>query len=117
MAQIVTPERIEQRLLALSSLLDSAQEHLENAEKEYHQNKSLYEIGMAEARIKLGGHSPKLTVQEKEDNALVENKDRLWSLNMSEALVKGARSNIVRLRTQVDIARSIGTSVRAAMEL
>jgi hypothetical protein len=117
MAQLVTPERIEQRLLSLSSLLDSAQDHLEKVEQEYAQKKSLYEIGMAEARIKLGSSETKLRVQEIEDNALIQCKDRYWELNMSEALVKAARSDIIRLRTQVDIARSIGTSVRAAMEL
>lgn len=117
MAVILTPERIEQRLMALSSMLDTAQESLEKAEMEYAQAKSMYEISMAEARIKLGSSESKLRVQEIEDNALVQCKDRFFDLNLKDAFVKSSRANIQRLRTQVDIARSLGTSVRTAMEL
>ena len=35
----------------------------------------------------------------------------------AEAIVRAARSNASRIRTQVDIARSVGTSVRTSMEL
>jgi hypothetical protein len=38
-------------------------------------------------------------------------------LNSAEATVKAARANAQRIRTQVDIARSIGTSVRASLEM
>jgi hypothetical protein len=33
-----------------------------------------------------------------------------------EAMVKASRANAARLKTQVDIARSIGTSVRTSMD-
>jgi len=33
-------------------------------------------------------------------------------VNTAEATVKSARANATRIRTQVDIARSVGTSVR-----
>jgi hypothetical protein len=36
---------------------------------------------------------------------------------VAEAVVRAARSNASRIRTQVDIARSVGTSVRTSMEL
>jgi hypothetical protein len=36
---------------------------------------------------------------------------------MIEATVKSSRGNMARLKTQVDIARSVGSSVRASMEV
>lgn len=117
MAQILTPERVEQRLMGLSSMMDTAQESLEKCEIEYANAKSIYEIAMAESRIRLGSGESKLRVQEIEDHALVLCQEKYFDLNLKEAMVKSARSNIQRVRTQVDIARSLGTSVRSAMEL
>jgi hypothetical protein len=36
---------------------------------------------------------------------------------IAEASVKAARANATRIKTQVEIARSIGTSVRTSMDL
>jgi hypothetical protein len=35
----------------------------------------------------------------------------------SEAVVKATRANMQRIKTQIDIARSVGTSVRSSMEI
>jgi hypothetical protein len=58
----------------------------------------------------------KLTVQEKEDIATVECQSELQRLAIAEAIVRAARGNASRIKTQIDIARSIGTSVRAALD-
>jgi len=39
------------------------------------------------------------------------------NLSIAESSVKAARANANRIRTQVDIARSISVSVRASMEM
>ena len=113
---MVTPQKIEERLVALSKDVDEAQTFLESAEKEYHEAKTEYELGMAKARMALSG-AGKLRVQDVQDAALIQNAEAYIRVNNAEATVKAARGNATRIRTQVDIARSVGTSVRSSLEL
>jgi hypothetical protein len=112
---MVTPQTIEQRLLALSKEIDDAHNYLEDAERAYHKSKAAFEIAVARAR--LSHHQSKLRVQDIQDLALLETETEYHALQISEAQVKAARANATRIRTQVDIARSIGTSVRASLEM
>jgi len=112
---MVTPVAIENRLAALSKEVDEAQRFLEESEHAYHKAKSEYEIEMAHSRMKLS--TEKMRVQDIQDYALLSCQDQFRALNTAEATVKAARGNAQRIRTQVDIARSIGTSVRASIEM
>lgn len=112
---MVTPQTIEQRLVALSKEIDEAHNFLENAEINYHKSKATFEIAVAKAR--LSHHQSKLRVQDIQDLALLETETQYQALQIAEAQVKAARANATRIRTQVDIARSIGTSVRASLEM
>lgn len=112
---MVTPQVIENRLTALSKEVDEAQTFLEEAELSYHKAKSDYEIAMAGSRLSL--NNEKLRVQDVQDIALRDNAHLYRTLNTAEAMAKAARANAQRLRTQVDIARSVGTSVRASLEI
>jgi hypothetical protein len=115
---IVTPAQIEQRLVQLSKEVDAAHGELVDAESKYHTFKADYEIAVARARLKATrGQEIKLTVQEREDIATIQCEDELRALAIAEALVKAARGNSNRVRTQVDIARSVGTSVRTSMDV
>jgi plasmid maintenance system antidote protein VapI len=113
----ITPERIETRLYELSKEIDVAHEELVNAEKKYHTDKAVFEIAIARARIHIGTNNLKLRVGDVADKALLECEQQWINLQTAEALVKAARANTNRVRTQVDIARSIGTSVRASLEV
>jgi uncharacterized protein with von Willebrand factor type A (vWA) domain len=112
---VVTPQAIEKKLLLLSKEVDEAHVFLENAELSYHKSKSDYELGMAATRLSFG--KEKLRVQDVQDLALTQNAHLYRTLNTAEATVKAARANATRIRTQVDIARSVGTSVRASLEM
>lgn len=112
---MVTPAAIENKLLSLSKEVDEAHRYLDNAEMMYHNAKSEYEIAMARARLSFG--ASKMRVQDIQDRALTQCSDKYSALNTAEATVKAARANSQRIRTQVDIARSIGTSVRASLEI
>jgi len=117
---VVTPEQVETRLKDLSKLIDEAHDNLVIAELDYHKNKADYEIEMARARLDLAQKSSpsgkNYTVGEREDLALVLNNDMHRVVAGDEAVVKANRANVARLRVQVDIARSIGTSVRIGMD-
>lgn len=113
--QMITPEAIENRLAKLSKEIDEAHQFLDEAEHKYHKTKTEYEIEMAHSRMKLS--TEKMRVQDVQDCALIHCQDLYRSLNAAEATVKAARANATRIRTQVDIARSIGTSVRASLEM
>jgi hypothetical protein len=118
---IVTPAQVEQKMIHLSKEIDIAQTQLELAETNYGELKAKYELGLAKARIRMGSEkSPSgkaLTATEKDDMALVENEDAHLLLASAEAIVRASRANASRLKTQVDLARSIGSSVRASLDL
>lgn len=121
MSEIITPAQVEQRLMQLSGLLEKAQAQLNSAEEQYTTAKAEYEIALAKSRVALatevGVNNKLLTATEKEDKALIANETKHLVLASTEILVKAARANVAHLKTQVDIARSIGSSVRSSMEV
>jgi len=118
---IVTPAMVEQKLRGLSKEVDEAHKLLIEIESVYHNVKAEYEISMARARITLAMKSSptgkNYTVGEREDMALIENADLHKDLAIAQAKVLASRANTNRLKTQVEIARSVGTSVRTSMDL
>lgn len=114
---MITPQTVENRLGELSKEIDTAHEDLVKAEKYYHSSKAVFEIAIARARIKIGMSNMKLKVGDVADRALLECELEWNDIQTAEAMVKAARGNAQRVRTQVDIARSIGTSVRASMDI
>lgn len=119
--QIVTPAQIEARLKALSKEIDDVHADLVDAERDYNYKKADYEINMAKSRMEYASKSSptgkNYTVQEREDMAILDNVELHYNLALSEAKVKAARANANRIKTQVEIARSIGTSVRTSLDL
>lgn len=120
-SQVVTPADIERRLINLSKEIDEAHSELVEVESHYNSVKSQYEIALAKTRMSYSTISSptgkNYTVQEREDMTLIENQDAHLKMGSAETLVKAARANVNRIRTQVDIARSIGSSVRASLEV
>ena len=114
---MLTPQKIENRLYDLSKEVDETNEELIKGEKEYHTSKAALEISMAKSRLKNSHPDLKMTVQMRDDQALVDNEDLYMRVAVAEVSVKAARANVQKVRTQVDIARSIGTSVRTSMEV
>lgn len=121
MSQVVTPQQIESRLYALSKEVDQAHQDLVDAERQFHETTAYYEVDMARSRIVLASKSApngkNYTVGEREDMALIENAETHFKIATVEAQVKAARANVNRLKTQVEIARSMSASVRSSMEL
>ena len=118
---IVTPAQVEKRLYDLSKELDTIQKDLEDQEDNYYITKARYEVALAKTRMEYASKSApngkNYTLQEREDLALIQNEELHFQLAQAEALVKASRANASRIKTQVDIARSIGTSVRVSMEV
>lgn len=112
---MITPLKIQERLFSLSNQIDHCHEDLVQAESEYHIGKANYEIAMAKSRIGLA--EAKLTAQGREDTALVENQDAHMKLAHTEAKVKATRALANKLKTQVDITRSMSVSVNNEMSV
>lgn len=112
----LTPQQVERRLLDLSKEIDESHDNLTSAEQTYHVAKASYEIAMARSRM-LHRSGQKVSIAQSEDSALIDNAEAHMNLSIAEATVKAARANVQRIRTQVDIARSISVSVRASMEI
>jgi hypothetical protein len=121
MSQTVTPMQVEARLISLSKEIDTVQVELNEAEKQYFTIKGQYEIALAKSRRALAGaksgEGKSLTATEKEDMALIANEDLHLQMLSAEIVVRACRGNAARIKTQVDITRSIGSSVRSSMEL
>jgi hypothetical protein len=112
--EMITPERVEKRLLELSGEIDEAQNELNDLELSYYTKKAESEIGLASIRLSLS--DVKMTVQARDDKALTAMGDTHIVINVLEAQVRAARGNVARVKMQIDIARSIGTSVRASYD-
>jgi hypothetical protein len=121
MTEIITPAMVEQKLRGLSKEVDDAHKVLVEIETIYHGIKADYEIAMAKSRMTLATKSSptgkNYTVGEREDMALVENEELHKDLAILQAKILATRANTNRLKMQVDIARSVGTSVRTSMDL
>ena len=121
MSQIVTPAQVEKRLYDLSKDIDEVQRNLEITEKAYYETKAAYEIGLARVRMTYASKSSptgkNYSIQERNDMALIECEDLHFQLASIEATVRAVRGKAAAIRSQVDVARSIGTSVRAAVDI
>jgi hypothetical protein len=121
MSEIITPAMVEQKLRGLSKEVDDAHKTLVEVETNYHSIKADYEVAMAKARMTMATKSSptgkNYTVGEREDMALIENEQLHKDLAIVQAKVLASRANTNRLKMQVDIARSVGTSVRTSMDL
>lgn len=113
----LTPQQVERRLLDLSKEIDESHKELMACESTFHVAKASYEIAMARSRMNKSHPDFKLTAVQREDEALIDNAETHMNLAIAEASVKAARANVQRIRTQVDIARSISVSVRASLEI
>jgi hypothetical protein len=118
---VYTPADVEAKLVALSQEYDVGHADLDRAEMMYADAKAAAEIEGARARMYIRARAltagRKITVGEVDDESTVQCAEQITALYTSEAIVRAARANATRLRTQIDIARSVGTAVRAAMDM
>lgn len=119
--KLVTPADVEKKLISLSRELDSAHEQLEQSEANYAFAKGTWDIDAAKMRLRVQAKANeagrKVTVQAVEDEALVACEAQYMSFLTADAMVRVARANSGRIKVQIDITRSVGTAVRAAMDI
>jgi hypothetical protein len=120
-SEIVTPQQVERRLLDLGSQMDEAHKMLIEAEANDAAAQAAWRVNSAKARMEIRAKAAtegrKMTVTEIDDEALLMCEKEVTAQITCESLLRAARSNVSRVKTQVDIARSIGTSVRVSMDL
>lgn len=121
MSDIVTPQAVERRLVALSQENDKAHDMLAEAERKAVEAKIDYDLGLAKVRQAIRSkaqlESVKMTVGEIDDAALLECDKEYTAHLTTESVLRVARSNVARVKIQTDIARSVGTSVRTSIDL
>lgn len=112
----LTPMDIEVRLHDLSNALTDAHADLSDAEYAYQNSKVALEVAMARSRIKYGGaEGRRMTVQEKEDMAVVDNEVVMQAHAVDIGVIRACRANVDRLKVQIDVARSQGSLIRSAI--
>jgi hypothetical protein len=110
---VVTPFQIENRLMELSSLIDTAHGDLRAAEEEYHAAKADFEVTYARAFLDADEKNAEAT----KSAAVLATQEQKKRLAAAEAIVRAARANVARLEQQVDITRSVGRLVTSSMNL
>ena len=115
----MTPYEVERKLLELSRALDEATQDLIEAESAFTISRRKMDMALARARAEnaAGPFGEKLTVQEKADAALLKCESEIGQADADEIWVKGSKAIVNNLKAQVDIIRSIGTSVRSSMDM
>jgi len=116
---LLTPYEVERKLLSLGAALDEATTDLIEAESAFTHSKRVLEMALARARADISEkyRNDKLTVQEKADIALLMCEEQVIQADADEIWVKGSKAIVSNLRSQVDIIRSVGTSVRSSMDM
>jgi hypothetical protein len=112
----LTPVRVEQQLRLLNRQLDESQVDCAKDEKAYTDAKYAYEIRAATLMEELRFSPERRTVADKEAFVTLEARKELHALYDADSAIKITRSQIQKLRTQADIVRSLGASVKASME-
>lgn len=110
---VTSPYDVELRLRSLADDLDSAQDHLQNAEHRYHAAKAAFEVQFARAFMA----SDESSAEARKQDAVLRTAEEKQELAVAEATVRAARANVARLEQQVDITRSVGRLVTTAMNL
>ena len=113
--QPLTPVQIEQQLRLLSRRLEESQKEAERVEGAY--GHAVYEFEKKKARLvlELKAGTEKFTVAETEATVLIEADVERWAVVEAEIAKNINRTNIQKLRTQSELARSVAVSVRTSM--
>ncbi len=121
MNDVLTPQRIENRLRTLDMALEDATAELIEAEADIAKTTADLEVALSRRRMKERTRAleagSKITVGEIEDLALIGCSDQFMSKSMADARVRAARARVKQVITQIEIARSLGTSVRTSMDI
>ena len=119
--RVVTPAEVEAKLISQSRELQEAHDKLEAAEISYGQSKPEWDLQSAKTRLAVRARANesgrKMTVQEIDDEALIRCELEYIAFCSADAMVRVARANVSRIKVQIDITRSVGTAVRAAMDI
>ena len=102
----------------LSQELDRATSELQDARLSAEESQRECDNALARARLQFGktpGH--KYTVQEKEDEARLLCEQQIRTAGIDKVALLMIKDEIARINQQIDITRSLGTSVRSSMEI
>jgi hypothetical protein len=115
----LTPVQVEQELMKLLKSNQSTYVDLRDAEKQFEQANATHQIAFARALLETYKYDDQKawSVARREAAATVATEGERIALAAATALVKAARAKAAAVRTQADIIRSIGTSVRTSMTM
>lgn len=114
---VLTPVQVERKLLDLSESNMRTYQELRDAEHTFAQAKAEFEVAYSKARLTTHAEHKDWTVGRRDDYATAATEDERLRLAAAEAVVRSARAKAGAVKTQVEIIRSIGTSVRTSMEV
>lgn len=115
----VTPVMVEQYMLKLQKENAEAYRMLRDAEFEFAKAHAALTVGTAKARLlarRTAGFDKTWLADDRVAYIVDQTEDLIQAEAFAEAQVKAARAHMQKIRTEVDLIRSIGTSVRVSME-
>lgn len=116
----ITPIMLDRRFIYLSRSVDEVFDYVKVAESEFQRLATQYELQAATSRIRLAGEKnpdtdKAWTAQDRDDLALKENFLLKTELDIAEALVKAARSNIKRIELLVGLTQSLSRNLQSSI--
>lgn len=116
----ITPAMLDRRFIHLSRSVDEVFDYVKEAEAGFQTLSTQYELAAATSRIRLAGEKnpdtdKSWTAQDRDDLALKENYALKTELDIAEALVKAARSNIKRIELLVGLTQSLSRNLQSSV--
>lgn len=116
-----TPAEIELHIIRVTDELDEKTNLLAQQETLAAEAQDAADLALAQARIRIGDDAAykgvKLTVQEKQDAALVECAPLVSKASVEQAKLQGFKAQVRTLMVQADAWRTISASTRSSMNL
>jgi hypothetical protein len=113
----LTPAQIEKRLLQLDGENERVHEALREAESRLALAETSLRLARARALIDTFKKPEKITVQQREALVDLACEAELVELQVATTIAKAARSKVAEIKTSIDIARSLGATIRSAMDM
>lgn len=113
----VNPAQVEQQMLQLLKDNRAAYDELRMCEAEFEKRSSDWEIHKARAYLATFASEEKWTEARRSAYAVSKCEDARLLLGAATARVKAARAKVAAIKVEVDLVRSVGTSVRSSLEM
>jgi len=113
----VTPAEVERQMLDLLKANRAAYDELRACEEQYERCSADWEVQKAKAYLATFTNEDRWTEARRTAYAVSQCEDTRIHLAAATSRVRAARAKVAAIKVEVDLVRSVGTSVRSSLEM